>query len=76
MRGVQPADKARRLVDEAEFEVDSIKELIAHCRALDRAAAPKPPPLPLMLLSPATPNTSPAQARETLAGRLAMLDAS
>ena len=52
MRGVQPADKAHRLIDEAEFELDSIKELMAQCKALDRTGAPKPPPLPLMPLSP------------------------
>ena len=46
MRGVHPADKAHRLIDEAEFELDSIKELMAQCKALDRTGAPKPPPLP------------------------------
>ena len=52
MRGVHPADKAHRLIDEAEFELNSIKELMAQCKALDRTGAPKPPPLPLMPLSP------------------------
>jgi hypothetical protein len=82
MRGVQLADKARRLVDEAEFELDSIKELMAHCKALERTGAPKPPPLPLMPLSPpvsAQAPVRPAEAPEvpdTLAGRLAVVEAS
>jgi hypothetical protein len=83
MRGVHPADKAHRLIDEAEFEIDSIKELVARSRSLERTGAPKPPPLPLMPLSPpavaqlpaGAPET-PAEAPDTLAGRLALIDAS
>ena len=82
MRGVQLADKARRLVDEAEFELNSIKELMAHCKTLDRTGAPKPPPLPLMPLSPPVSAQAPAPSPEahempdTLAGRLAVVEAS
>jgi len=82
MRGVHPADKAHRLIDEAEFELDSIKELMAQCKALDRAGAPKPPPLPLMPLSPPVSAQAPAPSPEahdmsdTLAGRLAIVEAS
>jgi hypothetical protein len=75
MRGVHPVDKAHRLIDEAEFELDSIRELMARSRALERTGAPKPPPLPLMPLSP-TASAHPAQAPETLADRLAQIDAS
>jgi hypothetical protein len=83
MRRVHPAEKAHRLIDEAEFELDSIKELMARSRSLERAGAPKPPPLPLMPLSPpataqlpANAPESPAGAPDTLAGRLASIDAS
>lgn len=80
MRGVHPADKAHRLIDEAEFELDLIKELMAQCKALDRTGAPKPPPLPLMPLSPpvaaARTPEAPAELPETLAGRLAIVEAS
>ena len=82
MRGVQPAEKAHRLIDEAEFELDSIKELMAHCKALDRTGAPKPPPLPLMPLSPPVSAQAPIrppkppEVPDTLAGRLAVVEAS
>lgn len=81
MRGILPADVARRLVDESEFELDSMRELLARSRSLDRTGPPKPPPLPLMPLSPpaSAPARAPAQAPEmpdTLAGRLAVIDAS
>jgi len=77
MRGVHPADKAHRLIDEAEFELDSIKELMAQCKALDRTGAPKPPPLPLSppVAAARTPE-APAELPETLAGRLAIVEAS
>jgi hypothetical protein len=82
MRGAKPADTARRLVNEAEFEIDSIRELLARCRSLDRTGAPKPPPLPLMRPSPPASNQAPAQARETheaantLTDRLALVEPS
>lgn len=79
MRGILPVDVARRLVDESEFELDSMRELLARSRSLDRTGPPKPPPLPLMPLSPPVSAPAPAQAPEmpdTLAGRLAVIDAS
>jgi hypothetical protein len=82
MRGVHPTDKAHRLIDEAEFELDSIKELMAHSKSLERTGAPKPPPLPLMPLSPPVSAQAPAPSPEahdmsdTLAGRLAIIEAS
>jgi hypothetical protein len=83
MRGVHPVDKAHRLIDEAEFEIDTIRELMARSRSLERAGAPKPPPLPLMPLSPPASAQHPAQTPQppgdepdTLAGRLALIDAS
>jgi hypothetical protein len=87
MRGVLPAERAHRLIDEAEFELDSIKELMAHSKSLERKGMPKPPPLPLMPLSPpvaaarapvaaARAPEAPAELPETLAGRLAIVEAS
>jgi hypothetical protein len=76
VRAARPVKDARVLVEEAEFEIDSIKEAVALSRAIDRPAAPKPPPLPLMALTPAKAAPDRAESRETLAGRLAMLDAS
>jgi hypothetical protein len=82
MRRINPADKAHRLIDEAEFELDSIKELMARSTALDRKGGVKPPPLPLMPLSPPVSVASPAQpatpgkAPDTLAGRLALIETS
>ena len=80
MRGVHPVDKAHRLIDEAEFELDSIRDLMAHSRSLERTGAPKPPPLPLMPLSPpvaaAQAPDAPAEVSGTLADRLAMVEAS
>ena len=53
---------------------------MAQCKALDRTGAPKPPPLPLMPLSPpvtaARTPEAPAELPETLAGRLAIVEAS
>ena len=76
MRAAKPVKDARRLVEEAEFEIDSIREAVALSKAIDRPAAPQPPPLPLMALTPAQAAPDRAENRETLAGRLAMLDAS
>ena len=76
MPAAKPAEQARRLVDEAEFEIDSIKETMLASRALDRPAAPKPPPLPVMQLSPAVAPANTEPSRESLASRLALLDAS
>ena len=60
MRGVHPADKAHRLIDEAEFELDSIKELMAQWPPVAAARTPE----------------APAELPETLAGRLAIVEAS
>jgi hypothetical protein len=82
MRRIDPADKAHRLIDEAEFELDSIKELMVRSMALDRKGGAKPPPLPLMSLSPPVSVVSPTQpatageAHDTLADRLALIETS
>ena len=64
-------DDMRRLVEETGHEIDLIKEVMAASKALDRPKVSGPPPLPVssrkpMILTP---------SRETLAGRIALVDA-
>ena len=62
----------RRLVEEAGLEIELIKQTIAASKALDRPKISGPPPLP----KGSKERTKPAPQRETLAGRLALTDAS
>ena len=82
MRGVHPADKAHRLIDEAEFELEldqGADGAMQGSRSHRRAQAAAPPADAAVAASVCAARHAPeahAELPETLAGRLAIVEAS